>query len=119
MSSEEHGPVCHDPLVLMCPSGAELCGDLAQYHLVQLRYFRRESCWLLGLRRTLGDDSPRATLSGECDCARGMVGMSCGETKDLDTFRWREQEVKMSSVKSIQGLLLKLGMKESKSKTRM
>lgn len=33
--------------------------------------------------------------------------------------RLREQEVKMNSVKSIQGLLLKLGRKESKSETRM
>jgi len=56
-------------------------------------------------------------LSGEIDCALGMVGMSCGEPKELGAFR--EQEVKMNSVKPIQGLLTELGMNESKGKTRM
>lgn len=44
MSSEEHvphGPVCHGPLVLSCPARAELCEDLAQYHLLQLCCFCR------------------------------------------------------------------------------
>lgn len=122
MSSEERvprGPVCDGPLVLTCPAGAELCGDLAQCHLLQLRYFCRcESYRLLGLKRALGDDSPCAMLSGEGDRALGMVGMSCGELKELGAFRLREQEVKMNSVKSMQRPLTKLGMKESKSKTR-
>lgn len=115
-----HGPVCHGPLVLTCPAEAELCGGLIQHHLVQLCYFcHYESCPLLGLKRALGDDSPRATLSRERDHAFGMVGMSCGEPKELGVFRPREQKVKMNSVKSIQGLLTKLGMKERKSETRM
>lgn len=48
-----------------------------------------------------------------------MVGMSCGEPKDLGVFRLREQEVKMNSVKPMQGPLTKPEMKESKSKMRM
>ena len=115
MSSEEcvsHGPVCHGPLVLTWPAEAELCGDLAQYRLVQLRYFCCcESYRLLGLKRALGDDSPCAMPSGEGDRALSMVGMSCGEPKELGASRPREQEVKMNSVKSTQGLLTKLGMK--------
>lgn len=118
MSSEErvcHEPVCHGPLELTCPDGAELCGDLAQYHVVHPCYFyRSDSYRLLGLKRALDDDSPCATLSGEGDSALSMMGMSCGEPKELDVFRPREQEVKMNSVKSMQGPLTKLGMKEQK-----
>lgn len=118
MSSEEcvcHEPVCRDPLDLTCPDGAELCGDLAWYHLVHPRYFcRSESYRLLGLKRALDDDSPCATLPGEGDSALSMMGMSCGEPKELGVFRPRELEVNINSVKSMQGPLTKLGMKEQK-----
>lgn len=115
-----HGPTCHGPLVLPCPAGAELCGDLAQNRPVQPHYFCRcESYQLLGLKRALEDDSPHTARSGEGDHALGMVGMSCGEPKELGVFRLREQEVKMNSVKPMQGPLTKPEMKESKSKMRM